>query len=236
MFSHSQTTSNDIENTKSIFRRYELYFNQKQKKYTPNYLSNLSDLLMKKTKDYFTKRKDVLLRNDDMNIKSLNRPKWMLMLNRNNSNVYERKRNVDKQYMSERNNTIKINNNPYLRKGCNDVRIIEPSDDEFLLFEPKLFYNSERVLKKLKKETKFCYSKDRIMDMILKNKIKNNLKEKENYNRNNYHYKGLSYLHKKGVNCRNIKSMEDIMSCYNNNKNRLKLANVRNKALFNTIK
>ena len=28
MFSHSTTTSNDIENTKSIFRRYELYFNQ----------------------------------------------------------------------------------------------------------------------------------------------------------------------------------------------------------------
>ena len=234
MFSHSTTTSNDIENTKSIFRRYELYFNQKQNKYTPNYLSNLSDLLMKKTKDYYTKRKDVLLRNDDMNIKSLHKTKWMSMLGRNNSNVYGRKQNLDKQSISERNNTIKVNNNPYLRKEYNDVRVIDPSDDEFLLFEPKLFYNSERVLKKLKKETKFCYSKDRIMDMILKKKIKDNLKEKDNYNTNAYNYKGLSYLHKKGVNYRNMKSMEDIMSCYN--KNRLKFGNVKNKVLFNTIK
>ena len=235
MFSHSPTpTTNYVENTKSIFRRYKLYFNQKQNKYTPNYLSNLSDLLMKKTKDYYTKRRDVSLKNDNMNIKSLHQTKWMLLLGRNNNNVHGRKPNVNKQYISERNNTFKVKDNPYLRKAYNDIRVIDPSDEEFLLFEPKMFYNSERVLKRLKKETKFCYSKDRIMDMILNKKIKENLKEIDKYNCNSHNYKGLSYLQNKGVNCRNVKSMEDIIGCCNNN--RFKLSHVKDKSLFNTIK
>ena len=163
---------------KQIVRRYEVFFNQKLNKYTPQYISSLSELLTKKTKGYSNKRKDLTLKNEAFNIKSIQQPKIQLrqMFSMNNINS---KRTSNEGALSL--NLLKRNDFRFVRNKQRNltIKLIEPHDDEFVQFDPKMYYDCTRVLNKLKSENRFCYSKDRKIERALKNKLISNLEDND---------------------------------------------------------
>ena len=168
---------------KQIVRRYEVFFNQKLNKYTPQYISSLSELLTKKTKGYSNKRKNLTLKNETFNIKSIQQPRiqprqMFAMNNNNNNNNKKQKFNNEVRSL---NNTKKKNELRFIRTHRRNltIKLIEPHDEEFVQFDPKMYYDCKRVLNKLKSENHFCYSKDRKIERVLKNKLIFNLEDND---------------------------------------------------------
>ena len=133
---------------KQIVRRYEVFFNQKLNKYTPHYISSLSELLTKRTKGYSNKRKHLTLKNETFNIKSIQQPRiqprQMFSMNNNNKQIL----NEEAPLL----NTLKRKDFRFIRNNQRDltIKLIEPHDEEFVQFDPKMYYDCKRVLNKLK--------------------------------------------------------------------------------------
>ena len=158
-----------------IVRRFEVFFNQKLNKYTTTYINNLSNLLTQKSKGYSQKRKQLTLKNETINIKSIKepriRPKKKVLVFQNKTQADEKQNNVIPFIRHANSPHIVVHN----KKGSK-IQIIDPKDDEFLSYEPKMYYDCDRILNRLNNETQFFFSQDKTYQKVLKNRIKRNLK------------------------------------------------------------
>lgn len=167
-----------------IVRRFEVFFNQKLNKYTTTYINNLTNLLTQKSKGYSHKRKQLTLKNETINIKSIKEPRIRpkkILLPQNKTQVPFIKNiniNVNKPHKIA----------PYNNKKTSKLQIIDPQDEEFISYEPKMYYDCDRILKRLNNETQFFFSQDRTYQKVLKNRIKRNLK-------NIFHKEGKEMLY-----------------------------------------
>ena len=163
-----------------IVRRFEVFFNQKLNKYTTTYINNLTNLLTQKSKGYSHKRKQLTLKNETINIKSIKepriRPKKILILQNKTQNE-DKHNNNNIPFI--KNINININNPhrvvPYNKK-TSKLQIIDLQDEEFISYEPQMYYDCDRILKRLNNETQFFFSQDKAYQKVLKNRIKRNLK------------------------------------------------------------